>query len=124
MREIKFRVWYPYGDGGEMVNDIWIDLERCAVMADNDDLCEREGHSGAILMQYTGLKDKNGKEIYEGDIMAVKGIDDDQEYYYEVYQNKQGTWMACNELYFDLKDKIFERYFVYGNKFKNPELIK
>lgn len=75
MREIKFRAWYPYGDEGEMVNNIWIDLERGSVLSDNDDLCEREGHSGAILMQFTGLLDKNGlQEVYENDIIDSEGI--------------------------------------------------
>lgn len=81
MREIKFRIWYPYGYKGKMVNDVLIDLERGELMADNDCLCEREGHSGEIVMQFTGLLDKNGKEIYEGDILKYKfsvlsGIDE------------------------------------------------
>lgn len=76
-----------------------------------------------VWQQYTGLKDKNGKEIYCGDIMAIKGIDDDQEYYYEVYQNDAGTFMACNELINDLRDSEFERCLVYSNKYDNPELL-
>ena len=86
-REIKFRVWYPCGDKGEMVNDVWIDLEMGELFADNDALCEREGHSGAILMQFTGLSDKNGKEIYEGDIVR---------FYFDAdygYDKKRGTEM-------------------------------
>jgi uncharacterized phage protein (TIGR01671 family) len=67
MREIKFRAWRG-GDGGCMEfghyvadhgNINWFDLSNSV----GKDL---------ILMQYTGLKDKNGKEIYEGDILDEK----------------------------------------------------
>lgn len=106
MREIKFRVW----NGEKML---------CYGLFDVPKNISYEGPP----MQFTGLLDKQGKEIFEGDIMAIKGIDDDQEYYYEVRQNNAGTWMACNELYYDLEDKDFERCFVYSNICENPELL-
>lgn len=58
MREIKFRAWdgYKYN---EMYNWQFIKDEPIQTMVDN----------GLILLQYTGLHDKNGKEIYEGDII-------------------------------------------------------
>lgn len=60
MREIKFRAW----DGEEMyVPEIQPDEEGCPIN-------EWFGSfKNVTLMQYTGLKDKNGKEIYEGDIV-------------------------------------------------------
>jgi uncharacterized phage protein (TIGR01671 family) len=77
MREIKFRIYYPYPEGGEMVNDIWIDLKRGMLWADNDALCVRRGLEEAVLMRFTGLKDKKGKEIYEGDIVKTLWRHDD-----------------------------------------------
>jgi uncharacterized phage protein (TIGR01671 family) len=62
MREIKFRAWY--NKNNEMI--VWDDIKDCVQPVDWDDFvadCE--------LMQYTGLKDKNGVEIYEGDILDV-----------------------------------------------------
>ncbi|QDX91091.1 hypothetical protein EEL30_01025 (plasmid) [Brevibacillus laterosporus] len=66
MREIKFRIW-------DKANEIIIqDDGHFYITADgdvigvNDDLDISES---VILMQYTGLKDRNGKEIYEGDIV-------------------------------------------------------
>lgn len=69
MREIKFRAWH------EAVK-IMIDLHMITPFAlnINTDGLFIPFSDGIHLMQYTGLKDKNGKEIYEGDIVEDKFI--------------------------------------------------
>jgi hypothetical protein len=73
------------------------------------------------LMQYTGLEDKNGKEIYEGDILFNPN---DRYEYYEVRWNSKE---ACFELGDDgslmSKYGLASFWGISGNIYENPELI-
>lgn len=68
MREIKFRIWR--GAGWNLPNHmVYFSLDD--LLFDEDYTDAKSG--GDKLMQYTGLKDKNGKEIYEGDVCVRNG---------------------------------------------------
>ena len=62
MREIKFRVW------DENARTMWSDKDLINGRAKYDHIF---GCPGLVPLQYTGLKDKNGVEIYEGDICEI-----------------------------------------------------
>jgi len=106
-REIKFRAWDD--KEGKMWNPV-------------------VGHDGVLmtgtglgtwvtypayedpLMQYTGLKDKNGKEIYEGDVVYVAGYGD---------YNVEFPFIELYEAIFE--GDIGE---IKGNIYENPELLE
>ncbi len=83
------------------------------------------------LMQYTGLKDKNGVEIYEGDIVSIQ-YDNDQPTIHEV------VWCGIDYPAFDFQPQLncecngFSHYHndpdtiveVIGNIYENPELLE
>lgn len=68
MREIKFRAW---GDRGEKIEK-WAWLDDYNHFNGEADTNNNYGNIISVE-QYTGLKDKNGIEIYEGDYLSGKG---------------------------------------------------
>ena len=82
------------------------------------------------LMQFTGLKDKNGKEIYESDILKLQYP---LNYGYGGIHNKEiivtisfesGCFWFTGEGYTDCNWHFYNEYEVIGNIYENPELLK
>ena len=88
-REIKFRIWLK--EKKQMIQDVHI----CPgygwlVMSDNDaleEICGRVSEKELIWMQYTGIKDKNGVEVYEGDVVRI--VYDNIEHIYQIIFDKE-----------------------------------
>ena len=134
MREIKFRAWF----GDKIIKPM--SLQKMIHQKDNTiplKVLEKE----IIFMQYTGLEDRNGVEIYEGDIVNFQHIDD-YGYMTNVFQNgfyrgvvKWGEHYPGFDI-FDIKDNstfgfdcnIFSMESdivieIIGNIYENKELL-
>ena len=125
MREIKFRAWdnffkqmyyFDFENNIEVRSDhLWIVHEEGAVSSKSPSI---------KIMQYTGLKDRNDKEIYVGDLVAVADYANWERLYKIIWDEKNLMYML--EDAFGDREKLceFEEYLVKGNIYENPELLK
>ena len=145
MREIKFRAWdgksiryditgFEHGKTNEMAG-VFLDGDYFAI---TDDLKKCDAFNPcAIVMEYTGLKDKNGKEIYEGDIITSENYpftnDGNKNYAGEVYFDDEQACFCLDVI--PISDRVrgaavggmlceyAEAAEVIGNIYENPELL-
>lgn len=129
MKELRFRAW----DGKKMIEDV-IPASEASIV----ELFEYEWQETDVeaVEQYTGLKDKNGKEIYEGDIVDVifptklRGVEEHQ-----IWVCRFGVKRAGFVLNRETNARIFSLTFgeinakslavdVIGNVHENPDLLE
>ena len=126
MRQIKFRAW----DKKEKKFEKYFQMDCNGMMAIFRNETAEWGKADDdryILMQYTGLKDKNGKEICYGDIVKA------QDGVWEIAYSEPWDGVAINldnketaEMSVDFADNIYalNEVEVIGNIYENPSLIK
>ena len=104
MREIKFRSW-------DKKNQKWFsnDVLNC--------LPSDVFFASEFLQQFTGLTDRNGKEIYEGDLLKYSV---NNRIIKVIYLNGGFKCQGGYDLFFYVENDVE----IVGNIFQNPELIK
>lgn len=134
MRDIKFRVWDKETKHmhicGEDVHDtinFEIETNRAYYYNLQNGCGSLREDSDYVLMQYTGLKDKNGKEIYEGDIIKIcaEGLGGEA-IGKIVYDEYDLAFVLKNEVE-ELSECLWyaeQQLEVIGNIYDNPELLR
>ena len=126
MREIKFRAWLK--EDKRMVNVETMDFTDKSIQylkkseINNAYILRRESFDDVELMQYTGLTDKNGTGIYEGDIVVLNNIENDNMCIvrYEHSSYRLEGWSLREDLS-NVEDRFLE---VVGNIYESKNLLE
>lgn len=121
-REIKFRCYTNTFNREGMFFPSEIRFVAGSIFADDVFISQSENDPNvSVLMQYTGLKDRNGKEIYPGDIFGVKALrcvvkkEESGEYKLNFLDKKIES--------ISIVHPVVSGSVIIGNIYENPELL-
>lgn len=123
----KFRAWdINYKEMVDVDTISWKDGKFDSI---GDGVTEFRESGDIKLMQSTGLMDKNGKEIFEGDVLCDEGLEQEDEFVYVKVFYSDGMW-NCAQItnddcgYGGSLNEFTRDYSVIGNIYENPELVE
>jgi len=123
MREFRFRVWDKsrgkFHNSGNLHVQVSPYGQLCWSFGMNCEPIPPNEADNWVLMQYTGLKDKNGVEIYEGDVLSIEGFA--VEVLWEQERAKFSTQRNGSSFFSFSDNARFAE--VIGNIYENPELL-
>ena len=112
---LEFRGW----DGYKMRDMLSINFNAINEVDYDEYSCDDSAYFEPTLMQYTGLKDKNGKKIFEGDI--VKSQDDGGDY--ATYKDVLQVVELDTGSFYPVSERYSGDFEVIGNIYENKELL-
>lgn len=121
MRERKYKMWLT--ETKEWIIDFLIDSNGVDyfIIDDNNNLIPNAFKEKVEIVEYTGLKDKNGKEIYEGDIISGEEHWAWGKNWKKLVEFEDGKFYPFGTG--DWEPDI-DQIIIIGNKFENPELLE
>ncbi|GIP02082.1 hypothetical protein J28TS4_04890 [Paenibacillus lautus] len=129
IREIQFRAWDTVQE--KMLPVETINFREDLITLDEGDNSVSDSNEMFILMQYTGLKDRNGKEIYEGDIVKVKIQGGYSDHYCDnehtktvIYNNEAACWKPFDRCRMWRDGSNLTAVEVIGSVYDNPDLLE
>lgn len=124
----RFRAWDKEFKEMVQVDALVFDEQIIKATYKNGNIV-KEDLKNYVLMQSTGLKDKNGKEIFEGDILCDEGLEQENDFIYTTVSYEDGAWV-CDQItsddcgYSGALNEFSDDYSVIGNIYTKPELLE
>ncbi len=121
-REIKFKVWDKIMEDIAPLVELHSDWVAIPIMDEEGGHLEKRKIEDVELMQFTGLHDKNGKEVYEGDIVKYRTHPMKTSKGIVVWsKNEPALKILDDHIYYSLGSiNMIE---IIGNIYENPELL-
>jgi len=125
----KFRAWDKVFKEMVQVNALLLDEQVIKVTYKNGNIA-KEDVKEYVLMQSTGLKDKNGKEIFEGDVVRMRNPRDRRQIgKFQVVRVANSPMLGLLDKkltteIFNLYEHMRNYYEIAGNIYENPKLLE